>query len=212
VEAKIAGVHAEHIPALESSWKRLHTFLTDVAAECKAIEAHETAIENSNAIARKNDRVDLVKRVRGVRDGVAAAHAVSLPEPLRAVPVRGKKESADGFALRVRNLEAQRNDVLRRHEPFATAGTAAVEAIVRIAVDDPDIRVALRAKMRRHDRVNPLVPPPGEASNDPAERAALEREFKRQNARHDPANYAAQERPEPHGGASTYNRYEFGGL
>jgi hypothetical protein len=213
VEAQITAAHAEHVPALETSWQRLHSLLGDVAAECKVIETHETAIENANAIARQNDRVDLVRRVRGVRDGVAGQHAVKLPERLRAVPVRGKGETDDAFALRVGNVQALRIDAARRNEPFVTSGTAAIEAIMRVAVDDPDVRTALRQKLRqRHSKVTPLIAGPGEASNDPVERAALEREYRRQNARHDPGNLASKGAAEPLGDASGYQRYQYGGL
>jgi hypothetical protein len=173
VEAGIAAVHAEQIPGLEASWKRLHSLLSEITAACRDIEARETAIENANAIARQNDRVDLVRRVRGVRDGVAGQHRVELPELLKAVPVRGKGESDDAFALRVGNVGAMRTDFARRHELFATAGTAAVEAITRVAVDDPDIRTALRMKMRRHDKMTPLRAPPGAMTDDPHGRAEL---------------------------------------
>jgi len=213
VEAQIAAVHAEHVPALETSWQRLHSLLGDVAAACKAIEAHETAIENANAIARQNDRVDLVRRVRGVRDGVAGQHAVRLPERLRAVPVRGKKESADDFALRVRNIEALRIDAARRGEPFAVRGAEAVEHIMRVAVSDPDIRTALRQKLRqRHSKVTPLIPGPGEASDDPTQRAADEAVYRQQHQRHDPGNLASKGAAEPLGDASGYQRYQYGGL
>jgi hypothetical protein len=212
-EAQIAAVHAEHVPALETSWQRLHSLLGDVAAVSKDIETHETAIENSNAIARQQDRVDLVRRVRNVRDGVAAVHARPMPDRLRAIPVRNKGETDDAFALRVGNVQALRADAARRGEPFVTSGTAAIEAIMKIAVDDPDVRTALRQKLRqRHSKVTPLIAGPGEASNDPVERAALEREYRRQNARHDPGNLASKGAAEPLGDASGYQRYQYGGL
>ncbi|MPZ57971.1 MAG: hypothetical protein GEU91_16040 [Rhizobiales bacterium] len=214
VEAEVAKTHAENIPALEAAWKRLHGLLTDVAAAAADIQRHETAVEAANWTARHADRPDLVQRVRSVRDGVAAAHAVPMPDRLAGPPpVPLKGETNDAFSLRVANHQAARTDVARRNEPFVTAGTAAIEAIAKVAVDDPDVRTALRLKMaKRLDKVTPLKPPPGEASNDPAERAALERAFKQQRQHRDPSNLAPKGDAGPRSGASTYNRYEFGGL